>query len=202
MENKCCFFAKPNELPVLPFACTSCTVHFSHLLQGVGDGVSHFLHVKELSPEPSRTHLWPPGAGLRQTSSLQPARAGPGFLGQTEAAPVHSPTWLRSLLLALPSHFLILRWFELRKAGCRALLACAAALPGSAALPAPSRARKEQLHRSSHQGCRAGPATPGNSPLCSVSPFESITCQSIAHSCQPAPDYLLHPSPVPSNGSQ
>lgn len=78
--------------------------------------------------------VWDRHPHSKQLQQLHLAQAAPGLLGPAEAAPVHSPVCLRCLLLTLPFHFLVLRWSELRKAQCRAVLAWAAALPGSAAL--------------------------------------------------------------------
>lgn len=77
---------QPNELPAFPFACASCTAHCFHPPQGVGHRVGHFLHAKELSPELPRTRFWPFGAGLGQTSSLQPAEAAPPCSGRSRIA--------------------------------------------------------------------------------------------------------------------
>lgn len=112
-------------LPSLPFACISCTVHFFHRVWDMGSVTSPCEGAQPRAPQHTPLAIWCRfGTGILTPTSCTLLRQLQD-LGHTEAAPAHSPAWLRSLLLTLPFHFLVLRWFELRKAQCRPLLQCA-----------------------------------------------------------------------------
>lgn len=149
-------------LPSLPFACISCTVHFFHMVWDMGSVTSPCEGAQPRAPQDTPLAIWCRfGTHILTQTSCTLLRHVQD-LGQTEAAPVHSPVWLRSFLLTLPFHFLVLRWFELRKAHCRPLLQCAAALPGWAALTSQAEAGRSS---STDHFTRAGL---GNSPPWSV----------------------------------
>ena len=74
---------QPNDLPILPFACTTCTAHGLHLSQRAGHGGQLLSPSSEgFQPKAHQNTPLPFGVGMGWTPSLQPAEAAPRCIGR------------------------------------------------------------------------------------------------------------------------